>query len=368
MNMSFQITYSLSSQHLQYYCYMPAGKIATLHAGLDAFGLIFKCFSGLLSDYIKRRRMLIILGVIFSLIAHIGFVYTPVMALFLQRTGRGLYIGSRDSLIGDLIKKNVQYAYGIKDAIACFGGFLGTVIPLLCTVSLVQAKCIFWICIPVIVSLLLSRYIKDPITEQSKKRVHPNKEELLKLVKKNKSTILSIIALSIFRFPEGIFIVRAFNEGQLCCAHAPVVLLTIIISRSIFAHFFGLLSIYICQKNNLLVMLAVSAVSLFISGWCSGLLSVITAAIFWGAFLANMDQTFQSRLAKNVPIEFRGSMISIYFLSCFLGTLFTSFLLSVITPYISLSAIFVICSCIIGTFMIGLIVEKMLIKIRYNMF
>ncbi len=117
--------------------YMAVGLGAsTLTIGIvegiaEATALIVKVFSGVLSDFFRRRKPLVVLGyglaaftkLVFPLAPTLGWIVT---ARFADRVGKGIRGAPRDALIADLSPPEVRGAsFGLRQALDTVGGVGG---------------------------------------------------------------------------------------------------------------------------------------------------------------------------------------------------------------------------------------------------
>lgn len=102
----------------------------------EAIAMITKIFSGALSDYIGKRKVLAALGYglaafskpIFPLAPTIGWLVT---ARFVDRVGKGIRGAPRDALIADLAPDDLRGAsYGLRRSLDTVGAVLGPLLAL----------------------------------------------------------------------------------------------------------------------------------------------------------------------------------------------------------------------------------------------
>ncbi|WIG53852.1 MAG: putative MFS-type transporter [Afipia sp.] len=111
-------------------------RASTLTVGLieglaEATAMITKVFSGALSDWLGRRKLLAAIGYglsavtkpIFPLATTIEWV---VAARFLDRVGKGVRGAPRDALVADLAPARLRGAsFGLRQSLDTIGAFLG---------------------------------------------------------------------------------------------------------------------------------------------------------------------------------------------------------------------------------------------------
>src|SRR5215813_1944985 len=140
--------------------------ISTLSVGIiegiaEATASIIKVFSGALSDWLGRRKLLAVLGYglaaftkpIFPLASSIGWL---VAARFIDRVGKGIRGAPRDALIADIAPSHVRGAsFGLRQSLDTVGAFLGPLVAIaLMWLTADNFTAVFWVAvIPAFVSL-----------------------------------------------------------------------------------------------------------------------------------------------------------------------------------------------------------------------
>jgi MFS family permease len=123
---------------------LPVFLVSALGAGMLTVGIIegiaeatasvMKLFSGALSDWVGRRKPLVLRGYglssltkpVFPLATGVGMV---LVARFFDRIGKGIRDAPRDALIADLTPENARgVAYGLRQALDTVGAFVGPLI------------------------------------------------------------------------------------------------------------------------------------------------------------------------------------------------------------------------------------------------
>lgn len=143
-----------------------------------------KVFSGILSDYIKARKSLILLGTFGSILikpmfALAGGIFWIFVARTIDRFSKGIRTAPTDALIADLSpKKGEGSSYGIRYALYAFGfASGGAIASLLMHASSNNYRLVFWLSlIPAMLAfLILYFYVKEP-TETTEKKSSRSKE------------------------------------------------------------------------------------------------------------------------------------------------------------------------------------------------
>ena len=97
----------------------------------ESIALIVKVFSGIISDYIGKRKGLALFGYslgaltkpLFALASSSGLVLT---ARLLDRVGKGVRGAPRDALVADITPSDLRgAAFGLRQSLDTVGAFLG---------------------------------------------------------------------------------------------------------------------------------------------------------------------------------------------------------------------------------------------------
>ncbi|MES2607744.1 MAG: MFS transporter [Pseudomonadota bacterium] len=143
-----------------------------------------KVFSGILSDYIKARKSLILLGTFGSILikpmfALAGGIFWISMARTIDRFSKGIRAAPTDALIADLsAEKGEGSSYGTRYALYALGFACGGAIAsLLMHTSSNNYRLVFWLSlIPATLAFLILYFFVTESTETKDKKVSRSKE------------------------------------------------------------------------------------------------------------------------------------------------------------------------------------------------
>jgi predicted MFS family arabinose efflux permease len=157
----------------------------------EAATSITKVFSGVISDWIGKRKPLVVLGygiaaltkLLFPLASTVGLV---VIARFMDRVGKGIRGAPRDALVADITAPELRgAAFGLRQSLDTIGGFLG---PLLAIALMFwfadDIRTVLWFAVPpaFLPSRCLSLRCPNPNARCPTNRTHfrsagPNSQE-----------------------------------------------------------------------------------------------------------------------------------------------------------------------------------------------
>ena len=145
--------------------------IGVIEGAAEATAAITKVFSGALSDYLGRRKFLLVLGYglaaftkpMFPLATSMTWVF---LARFIDRIGKGIRGAPRDALIADIAPPAVRgAAYGLRQALDSVGAFLGPLLAVALMAWLANdIKAVMWVgVVPAFIAVaLLMVYVREP--------------------------------------------------------------------------------------------------------------------------------------------------------------------------------------------------------------
>ena len=218
----------------------------------EATAAITKVFSGALSDRLRRRKTLVVIGYglgaltkpVFAMATGISWL---VGARFVDRIGKGIRGAPRDALIADLSPESIRGAsFGLRQSLDTVGAFLG---PLL-AVALMWWRCerhstVFWFAvIPAALAVgLLLIGVREPERSATESSREPLFERALlgRLGARFWWLTGFAGAFTLARFSEAFLILKAESTG-LSLAMVPMVLVLMNVAYALAAYPAGVLS------------------------------------------------------------------------------------------------------------------------------
>ncbi|MBQ2175228.1 MAG: MFS transporter, partial [Alphaproteobacteria bacterium] len=134
MNISFVMAYSFSGLYLKHILGASAIGIGVLEGFCEMISHLMKLFSGMLSDFFRRRKGIMVFGYIFSVLSRPLLAISDSFVLvfsarMMERFGNGVQASPRDAIIADVApRKRIGASYGLKRSLAYVGSLLGGVL------------------------------------------------------------------------------------------------------------------------------------------------------------------------------------------------------------------------------------------------
>ncbi|HGW6105144.1 TPA: MFS transporter [Citrobacter werkmanii] len=287
----------------------------------EATALIIKVFSGVLSDYLGKRKGLAMLGYglgalskpLFAMAGSSGMVLSARM---IDRVGKGIRGAPRDALVADVTPSEIRgAAYGLRQSLDTIGAFLG---PLLAVGLMLlwnnDFRTIFWVAvIPGVLSIALLWFgLSEPKTPVTNKRTNPLRRENLKKLSAAYWWVVGLGALfTLARFSEAFLVLRAYQMDIPLFA-IPLVMVAMNLVYSLSAYPFGKMSDSMNHTRMLqagLLVLIAADITLALSHHWSTLLIGVG---LWGIHMGMTQGLLAAMIAHTAPAELRGTAFGMF--------------------------------------------------------
>lgn len=305
---------------------LPLFMVTTLGASVFAVGLIeglaestaliVKVFSGVLSDYLGKRKGLALFGYALGALTKPLFAMAPTIGIVLaarlaDRVGKGIRGAPRDALVADIAPPQLRgAAFGLRQSLDTAGAFLG---PLLAVgLMLLWAndfRAVFWVAvIPGLMAVALLLFgIREPERHEGGKRSNPIRRENLKRLGAPYWWVVCIGAVfTLARFSEAFLVLRA-QQGGIPVALVPLVMVAMNLIYAASAYPFGKLSDRMSHARllalGLVVLIAADLVLATNDHW--GV--VIAGVSLWGVHMGITQGLLATMVADTAPADLRGT-------------------------------------------------------------
>ncbi len=295
--------------------------LGILEGMAEATALGVKVFSGALSDYLGKRKMLVVVGYGLGALSKPLFAIAGAMpmvttARLLDRVGKGIRGAPRDALLADLTPQAVRgAAFGLRQALdtvgACAGPLLASGLMLLWANDF---RRVFWIAVVpgALAVLLLLVGVREQVPARSHERVNPLRRDQLRQLDRQYWWLVGLGSLFMLaRFSEAFLVLRAQERGM-GLAQVPLVMGAMSFIYALVAYPFGKLADRFSHKPllaaGLLVLVAADAVLAMAAGWQG----VIAGVLLWGLHMGMTQGLLAAMVADAAPPHLRGTAFGLF--------------------------------------------------------
>ena len=323
--------------------------VGLIEGAAEATALISKVFSGVLSDWLGRRKGLTLLGYgigavtkpLFALAPSIGIVLT---ARLLDRIGKGIRGAPRDALVADIAPPHLRgAAFGLRQSLDTVGAFAG---PLLAVGLMLlwqnDFQAVFWVAvIPAAVAvLMLAVGVKEPAPQNVTKRTNPIRRANLARLGADYWRVVAIGAVfTLARFSEAFLILRAQQSG-IAVALVPLVMVAMNVVYAGSAYPFGKLSDRVSHTKLLALGLAVLIAADLVLASGAHWALVLAGVALWGLHMGITQGLLATMVATTAPADLRGTAYGFFNLLSGLALLTASALAGILWDQFGAAATF----------------------------
>jgi len=327
--------------------------IGLIEAVAESTAGIFKFLSGFISDKLKKRKPLVLLGYFLSAISKPFFAisksgYSALFIRFSDRLGKGIRTSPRDALIADSVSKDtLGKAFGFHRAMDTLGAVIG---PLLCVLLLQffkdNLRAIFlFSALPAFLAIIIILFV---IEKKSYIRVAQEKKVLFSFKDLNSEFRIFLLVSFIFMLgnsSDAFLILRAETLG-IPKILIPALWLLFNSVYSITCIPSGIISDRLGRKP--LIILGFIVYSVVYSGFALINKSLYLWLLFgvYGIYYGMTDGLLRAYVAQIVPSHIRGSAYGIFYTLQSFAVFLASIIMGFVWQYIGLKYAFLFCSFI----------------------
>jgi MFS family permease len=283
----------------------------------EATASITKIFSGALSDWLGKRKLLAVLGYglaavtkpIFPLASALDWL---IAARFVDRIGKGIRGAPRDALVADIAPPELRGAsFGLRQSLDTIGAFLGPLLAIaLMWLTADHFPTVFWVAVvPAVLSVVvLLVFVREPERVGGARPVRmPLRRSELARLGVGYWWIVGIAAVfTLARFSEAFLILRAQSLG-LPLAMVPAVLVLMALAYSLSAYPMGVLSDRMNRVGILIAGLVLLVLADIVLAYSAGFASLAVGVALWGLHMGFTQGVLATLIADVAPSDLRGT-------------------------------------------------------------
>jgi MFS family permease len=310
--------------------------VGTIEGVAEATAAITKVFSGALSDWLGKRKLLAVIGYglaavtkpVFPLASSVGWV---MAARFVDRIGKGIRDAPRDALIADIAPPHLRGAsFGLRQSLDTVGAFIGPLLAIgFMWLTANQFRIVFWVAIlpGVLAVALLLVVVQEPARPAGLREVRAplSLPELRTLGSSFWLVVCVATVFTLARFSEAFLILRAQAMG-LPIVLIPLVLVVMNVIYSLAAYPAGALSDRVNRLTMIILGFLILIAADLVLARPGSLAGVALGVALWGLHLGFTQGLLATLVADTAPPELRGTAFGMFNLSGGLALLAASLL------------------------------------------
>ncbi|MDJ0926225.1 MAG: MFS transporter [Gammaproteobacteria bacterium] len=297
-------------------------SVGLIEGVAQAIALITKMFSGALSDVLRRRKPLALLGYGLAALTKPVFALATtaqiaVSARFVDRLGKGIRGAPRDALIADITPDAVRGAsYGLRQSLDSVGAFVGPLLALVLMALLADdIRGVFWFALaPALLSVLIlwfgvSEPEHDP--EDDAARSPLQMREIRQLGASYWATVFIGAILMLAGFSEAFLVLRAQQLG-LSLTLVPLVFIVMNVVYAMSAYPAGVMSDRWGRSGLLVAGFIVLIVGDLVLAAADDIWLVMLGVVLWGLYMGLTQGVLAALVADTAPAQLRGTAFGLF--------------------------------------------------------
>lgn len=288
----------------------------------EATALLVKVFSGALSDFIGRRKGLLLLGYGLAALSKplfplAGSAELVLGARLLDRVGKGIRGAPRDALIADVAPAAIRGAcFGLRQSMDTVGAFFGPIlaIGLMLAFSANIGLVLWFAVLPALAAVaLLWLGVSEPLREKPAEPLRsPIRLGWLSQFSPAYWWVVGIGAVfSLARFSEAFLLLRAQQLG-LASSWVPLVMVAMAAAYMLSAYPAGKWSDRLERSTLLGAGLLLLIAADLVLAWADSIPLVLLGSAVWGLHMGFSQGVLAAMVADTTPAELKGTAFGLF--------------------------------------------------------
>jgi len=306
--------------------------IGILEGAIEAISFFMKLFSGVLSDYLKKRKNIMLIGYALTAISKpllgISSSYAAIFtSRIVERLGNGIQSTPRDALVGDIAPAQHRGAcYGLQRSLGVIGSILGALLAM-CAMYWTNDdfRLVFLLAsIPATIALAILYFaVKEPkhahyandIKVSKNSERHPiHLRDLMRLGREFWALMIVVAIFMLARISETFIVLDAHKNFGLPKSYAAAIMILYNITYCLCSFPIGLLSDRFGRYKLLIIGIGSFMIADLLITMAPNLYVLFAGVLFWGCQMGISQNIFASLIADLVPEDLRGTGFGVFYL------------------------------------------------------
>ncbi|MHC8371646.1 MFS transporter [Pseudomonas sp. MDT1-85] len=321
MDLSSELVHSLLPVFLVTTLGASALTVGVIEGIAEATAMLTKIFSGAISDFIGRRKGLLLMGYglaalskpLFPLAQSVEVVFT---ARFLDRIGKGIRGAPRDALVADIAPAEIRGAcFGLRQSMDTVGAILGPILAIVLMLWLGQIHLVLWFAvIPAVISVaLIVGGVKEPTVGAGERTFRPPIHwKVLWDFSRNYWWVVIIGGFfTLARFSEAFLVLKAQQTG-LTATWVPMVMVVMSLLYAVSAYPAGWLSDRISRTKVLCIGIVLLILADLLLAQADSIMTMLAGVALWGLHMGFSQGILATLIADTAPEHLRGTAFGLF--------------------------------------------------------
>ena len=321
MDLSSELVHSLLPIFLVTTLGASALTVGVIEGIAEATAMLTKIFSGAISDFIGRRKGLLLMGYglaalskpLFPLAHSVEVVFT---ARFLDRIGKGIRGAPRDALVADIAPAEIRGAcFGLRQSMDTVGAILGPILAIVLMLWLGQIHLVLWFAvIPAVISVaLIVGGVKEPTIAAGERAFRsPIHWKVLRDFSRDYWWVVIVGGLfTLARFSEAFLVLKAQQTG-LTATWVPMVMVVMALLYAISAYPAGWLSDRISRTKVLCIGIVLLILADLLLAHADSIMTMLAGVALWGLHMGFSQGILATLIADTAPEHLRGTAFGLF--------------------------------------------------------
>jgi MFS family permease len=321
MDLSSELVHSLLPIFLVTTLGASALTVGVIEGIAEATAMLTKIFSGAISDFIGRRKGLLLMGYglaalskpLFPLAHSVDVVFT---ARFLDRIGKGIRGAPRDALVADIAPAEIRGAcFGLRQSMDTVGAILGPILAIVLMLWLGQIHLVLWFAvIPAVISVaLIVGGVKEPTTVAGERAFRsPIHWKVLRDFSRDYWWVVIVGGLfTLARFSEAFLVLKAQQTG-LTATWVPMVMVVMSLLYAVSAYPAGWLSDRISRTKVLCIGIVLLILADLLLAHADSIMTMLAGVALWGLHMGFSQGILATLIADTAPEHLRGTAFGLF--------------------------------------------------------
>ncbi len=332
--------------------------IGLLEGVIEAISYFMKLFSGVISDYLKKRKSIILIGygltIASMFLTSVSVGYSSIFsARLIGRSGNGIQATPRDAMVGDVAPADKRgSSFGLMRSLGVLGSILGSGLSIVAMMYTENnfTEVFYLATIPSIIAfILLWVFVKEPKkTKLDAAPIEKPVKQFIKLSDLNRLGkkfwyLMGIVTIfMIDQFSSQWTTLIAYQKFNLPAQYVPLISMVFCVSYCLSSYPVGYLSDKIGRFKILMCGIAILMIADLIIASAPSLPYLFVGIFMLGCQTGIAQNTFASLIADYVPKDILGTAFGIYYLFSGLATVCAGIFGGIIAETYGISLIFIV--------------------------